>query len=399
MDAPVATPPETLHPSATPAPGTPAPATPAPGTPGDEAREKEAIRFFLPGPCYVRRHVREAMLEPVVGHRSPEFRRLYAEVAPRLGPLFRTRGEVYVATGSSTLVMESAVVSTVSEKVLNLTQGAFSERWHTISRNLGKNADRLAFPWGEAVDPDRLRLALASKRYEAVTVVHNETSTGVLNPLAEIARAVRESSDALLLVDAVSSLGGVPVEADEWGLDVVLAGVHKALAAPPGLVLFTLSERAARQARAVPHRGFYTDLLRYRASHREQGGTITTPAVPVFYAFARQLEAVAAEGLEERFRRHGVLRRMTEEWVGHRGLAWAPSPGAPSPTVSCLRPPVGITAQELVRRLAERGFTIGGGYGQWKGDTFRIGHMGEVLPEDLTGLLTALDEILETIPP
>lgn len=371
----------------------------APRTASDPALslmgEQEPVRFFQPGPCYVRRAVREAMLAPVVAHRSPYFNQLYSDVSSRLGPLFRTAGEVYVATGSSTLVMESAVASLVSGKVLHLTNGAFSERWLAISRGLGKDFAHLAFPWGEAVDPDRVRAALAAERYDAVTVVHNETSTGVLSPLAEIARAVRDSSDALVVVDAVSSLGGAPVESDAWGLDVVLAGVHKALAAPPGLVLFTLSERAAERAAGVSGRGFYTDLLRYRDSHRHKGGTITTPAIPVFYAFARQLEFIEAEGLEARWARHAALRRQTETWVESRDLAYASSAAAPSPTVSCLRPPAGRSARGLVRALDERGFTLGGGYGKWKEETFRIGHMGEVQPADLETMLAALDEALE----
>jgi aspartate aminotransferase-like enzyme len=356
---------------------------------------REAIRFFIPGPSYVREAVRAALAAPVVGHRSEAFRTLYARVTARLPPLLRTAGEVYVATGSSTLVMEAAIVSTVASRVLNLTCGSFSERWHTICQSLGRQADRLSVPWGEAVDPDLLRRALRRERYEAVTIVHNETSTGVMNPLADLARTVREESDALVLVDAVSSLGGSPVETDDWGLDLVLAGVQKCLAAPPGLVVFTLSERAAERARALPHRGFYCDLLRYRASHRDTGSTITTPAVPLFYALERQLEAVAAEGLERRCERHAGLRRATEEWARRRGLAYASTPAAPSPTVSCLKSPAAMPARELVRRLAAAGFTVAGGYADWKETTFRIGHMGEVQAADLDDLLAAIDAALE----
>lgn len=356
--------------------------------------EREEIRFFLPGPAYVPADVRLAMAAPVVGHRSPEFKALYASLAQRLPAVCRTRGEVLTATGSSTLVMEAAVRSTVRGAVLNLTGGAFSERWHAVCRSLGLDADRVSVPWGEALDPDLVARALARRRYDAVTVVHSETSTGVLNPLPEIARAVREGSDALLLVDTVSSLGGAPVETDAWGLDVVLAGVQKALACPPGVVLFTLSERAARAAEGVEHRGFFTDLLRYRGSHRERGGTITTPAVPVFYALDRQVDRVLAEGLPRRWERHAALRRRTGEWATERGLSYASAPGVGSPTVSCLKPPPGVSAPALVARLAEAGYTLGPGYGQWKAATFRIGHMGEVQPNDLEGLLAALDTAL-----
>src|SRR5262249_27112363 len=152
--------------------------------------------------------------------------------------------------------------------------------WHAISRAAGKSADKVSAPWGQAIDPDLVRTALRRKRYEAVTLVHNETSTGVMSPLADIARAVREESDALLIVDAVSSLGGARVEREAWGIDIVLAGTQTALALPPGLTVFALGERVAERAAKVPHRGYYTDLLRYRDKHRE-GGFITTPAIPL----------------------------------------------------------------------------------------------------------------------
>ncbi|HXO19762.1 MAG TPA: alanine--glyoxylate aminotransferase family protein [Thermoanaerobaculia bacterium] len=353
----------------------------------------ETIRFFLPGPSYVLEEIRQAMTRPMAGHRSASFKALYLTFAERLPKVLRTEGDVMIATGSSTLIMESAVLSTVSQDVLNLTCGAFSERWHDISRALGKSADRVAGPWGQPVDPDLVRSALRRKRYEAVTLVHNETSTGVMNPLADVARAIREESDALILVDSVSSLGGAPVETDAWGLDVVLAGTQKAIALPPGLTLFTLSERAAQQAARVPHRGFYTDLLRYRDKHRE-GGFITTPAIPLLYALDPQLDRILAEGMEARWARHARLLRRTEEWAAESGCAYASSPAARSLTVSCLKPPEGVSAPAIVKGLADRGFTVGGGYGDWKPSTFRIGHMGEVRESDLEGLLAALDQVL-----
>ncbi|MGD2113636.1 MAG: alanine--glyoxylate aminotransferase family protein [Acidobacteriota bacterium] len=339
------------------------------------------------------------MTAPIVSHRSAAFLEVYGRIATGLQEVFRTGRDVPFATGSATLVMEMAVGSTVRRDVLNLVCGAFSERWHAISRSLGKRADRLDVPWGRAVDPDLVRRALRRKRYDAVTVVHNETSTGVINPLADIARAVREESDALVLVDAVSSLAGAPVETDGWGLDVVLTGSQKALAAPPGLVPFAASGRAERRAAGVEDRGYYTDLLRYLRRHRKDG-TITTPAIPVAWALERQLARIAGEGLEARWRRHRELRDRVAGWLdgggGARGVTFAvDDPAFRSPTVSCLRPPPGVEAPALVARLADKGFTVAGGYGAWKADTFRIGHMGEVRSEDLDELLAALDETLD----
>jgi aspartate aminotransferase-like enzyme len=354
----------------------------------------ETIKFFLPGPTYVPEDVRQAMTKPMVGHRSAGFKDFYLTIAERLPKVLRTSGDAMVATGSSTLVMESAVISCAASDVLNLTNGAFSDRWHSISKAVGKAADKVSFPWGEAVDPDVVRAALRRKKYDAVTVVHNETSTGVMSPLAEIARVVREESDALLLVDTVSSLGGAPVESDAWGLDVVLAGTQKALALPPGLTVFTLSDRAVERASKVPHRGFYSDLLRYLEKHRE-GGFITTPGISLLYALDVQLDRILAEGMEARWARHERLYRRTAEWAASRGCVYATAENARSVTVSCLKPPAGVDPQAIVKGLAQRGITIGGGYGDWKPTTFRIGHMGEVRERDLEALLAEIDAILE----
>ncbi|MFN7943697.1 MAG: alanine--glyoxylate aminotransferase family protein [Thermoanaerobaculia bacterium] len=351
----------------------------------------EAIRYFVPGPVWVRDEVRAAMTRPVVGHRSPEFRAVYDAISAALPPIFRTARPVLTATASSTFVMEAALVSLTRRDLLHLVCGSFSERWVTIARALGRESDVISVPWGRAIDPDLVRQALARKRYEAVLVTHNETSTGVMNPLAEIARAVRDASDALVLVDAVSSLAGAPVETDAWGLDVVLAGVQKGIAAPPGVTAFTFSERAEERAAGIAHRGFYTDFLRYLARHRA-GGPITTPAVPVYFALARQLERVLAEGIEARWDRHRRLLDRTAQWSARVGARFASAPDARSWTVSCLEPPAGCRAPELVARAAARGFTLGGGYGEWKQSTYRIGHMGEVRESDLAALLQVLEE-------
>lgn len=352
---------------------------------------REPIRFFVPGPVYVREAIRRELTHPVIAHRSAEFRALWTAISEPLPPLFRTVRAGMVATGSSTLLMEAGLVSLTERDVLHLVNGAFSARWLAIGRSLGRVADELSVPWGEAVTPDLLRAALRRKRYEAVTVVHNETSTGVLTPLAEIAKVVREEGDALLLVDAVSSLGGAPVETDLWDLDLVFAGVQKGIAAPPGLTVFTFSRRAELRAERIPHRGFYGDLLRYR-DRQSEGGPITTPAIAECFALAAQLATIVEEGVEARWDRHARLARTTSAWAARCGLEFASASGVRSPTVSCLRPPNGIAAPTLVERAAARGFTLGGGYGPWKQSTFRIGHMGEVRDDDLADLLAVLEE-------
>lgn len=353
----------------------------------------EPIRFFLPGPSYVLQRVREAQVRQPVAHRSAVFQELYARTAAGLQQVFRTARPVVSATASATLLMEAAVASTVEGRVLNLVCGAFSQRFQTLARGLGKEADHVTVPLGRTVEPELLRQALRRRRYDAVTMVACETSTGTLSPVAELARVVREESDALVVVDAVSALAGAPLETDAWGLDVVLTASQKCLALPPGLAFAAISERAEARMAAVSRRGFYTDLLRYLAQHRD-GGTITTAAVTLFWALDLQLPAVLAEGVEARWARHAALQRRTLEWAAARGLAVPAEEGRRSPTVTTLGAPPGRSAPELVKALAARGYTVASGYAEWKPTTFRIGHMGEVGMADLDGLLAELDAIL-----
>lgn len=354
------------------------------------------IRFFLPGPTWVREDVRQAMTRELLGHRSAAFAELYKTLSPRLRPIFRTEREVYTASSSATLVMQAALESTTKRRSLHLTNGAFSERWLAIGRSLGLDADQLEFDWGRPVDPEAVRKALRQNRYEAVTVVHNETSTAVENPLEAIARVVHEESDALVLVDTVSSMAGARVESDAWDLDVVLTGTQKALALPPGLAFFVMSERAEERAEAKPDRGFYTDLLRYRDKHAG-GGTITTPAMSVVFAADRQLDVILEEGIEARWQRHRDLRDRTHAWAEERGLTITAAETARSMTVTCLRLPKVSSGPSLVNALAGRGFTVGAGYGKWRPDCFRIGHMAEVSLSDLEALLAEIDELLPTL--
>ena len=359
--------------------------------------EAQKIDFFLPGPTWIRPDVLDAMTLAPIGHRSAAYKDLHHSVATDLPKIFRTERDVVLLSGSGSLAMEAAAVSMVEKRVLNLVCGAFSERWHSICVANGLEADRVEVPWGRSYDLDLVREALRRKPVEAVTMVHNETSTGVLNPIEDVARVIREESDALIMVDTVSSLAGARMEFDAWGLDVVITGSQKALCLPPGLAFAAISERAEAKARTVPNRGFYTDLVKYLEKHR-QDGTITTPAIPQIQALRRQLAVLLDEGMEARWERHLRLRARTEEWVAERGLAYASAAGTSSPTVSCLRAPEGLTGPEVVGRLAEAGFTVGGGYGKWKPETFRIGHMGEVRLADLDRLLEALDTVVAAQP-
>ncbi|MGD8494727.1 MAG: alanine--glyoxylate aminotransferase family protein [Gemmatimonadales bacterium] len=362
--------------------------------------------FFLPGPTEVHPEVLAAMARPVIGHRGPAMTELLADVDPGLRAVFGTRRPVYISTSSATGLMETAVRNLTRRRMLCLVCGAFSARFHAIAESCGRPADRLDVEWGLPNTPDQLREALraADGRYDLVTLVHSETSTGVLNPVADIAAVVREFDDVLLAVDGVSSVGGVRIAFDEWGPDFMLTGSQKALALPPGLAFGVASERALARAEEISDRSYYFDLLEFErraASH----STTNTPAVSLLFALQHQLRRIGAEGLAVRFARHERMASRTYEWVdwlaaasGRDFSVLAPE-GYRSPTVTAVRLPDGFNGPEIVGGLAARGITIAPGYGKLKAGAIRIGHMGDHTPDELEAVLAAIAEVLDVAGP
>jgi predicted phosphoserine aminotransferase len=356
-------------------------------------------RFFLPGPTEVRADVLAAQTRPMIGHRVPEMEALMGRIQTGLRDVFRTQRPVYVLACSGTGMMEAAIRNGTRARVLALTNGAFSERFRDIAVANGMATDSLALEWGEAHSPDQLRAALRRADYDAVTVCHSETSTGVLNPVAELAAVAHEAGDVALLVDSVSGLGGAPVLTDEWGLDFVLTGSQKCLALPPGLAFGVAQEGLLRRAEAKRDRGLYFDFL--ELERNIQGNqTPNTPAVSLLNALDAELERIAAEGMEQRWQRHAAMADTLYTWVdamrsdGVDVAILAPEAHR-SPTVTCLRPPRGLTGPQVVAAMKARGFALATGYGKLRQDTFRIGHMGEHSVAELETLLDALADVLQ----
>ena len=350
-------------------------------------------KFFVPGPTWVRPEILAEMTKPMIAHRSSEFGDLFMRVAANLKTLFGTTGDTFVAACSGTALLEASLTNCVPRRVLVTTSGAFAERWLAIAESLGLEIDQLDAGWGNAVDPEHLADHLVSRRtqYDAVTLTHNETSTGVTNDVAALARVIREESpNTLILADAVSSLGGIPVRFDEWGLDVCLASVQKGIALPPGITVFAVSQRALARAAKCPYRGTYLDFLSYK-KHADDGNVPSTPSISHFYALAKQLDDIInVETLDARYHRHEAMRETTIRRTA-KYARLASDPAHASATVSALvpiRPP-----DELRAAMKKRGFTLGGGYGKWKADTFRIGHMGDIQLDDLNAMLDALEEV------
>jgi aspartate aminotransferase-like enzyme len=351
-------------------------------------------KFFVPGPTWVRPEILQELARPMIGHRSAEFKALFHGINANLKTLFGTKQDTFVVTSSGTGVMQAALENCVARRVLVTSCGAFSDRWFTIAQSLGLEADRLDAGWGNAVDPDALADHLASRRasYDAVTLTHNETSTGVTNDLAILASVVREESpDSLILVDAVSALGGIPVHVDEWNLDVCLASVQKGIALPPGITVVAVSNAAIERAKKHPYRGTYFDFLEYK-KQAENDGTPATPSIPHFYALAKQLDhMINEETLPVRFERHRRMRDLTIERTS-KYARLASDPAFASPTVTALEP--SFNDAETIRfAMKERGYTIGNGYGEWKERTFRIGHMGDITVDSLEAMLDVLEKV------
>jgi len=351
--------------------------------------------MFVPGPVDVDDEILQAQTRPMLPHRSQEFEEIFRRVSEKAQQLFYTRQRVLLSASSGTGLQEAAVRNFVDEKVLCCVNGAFADRWYAVAVSNGKDVEKLAFEWDRPVDPDRVVAAVKEGGFEALTVVHNETSTGMQNPVKEVAEAVRVvAPGTLILVDAVSSLGGAKIEADAWGLDMVLTSSQKALALPPGLALAAVSDRALEKAKTVENRGWYFDLVRLE-EHRLKDSSPATPAMSLIFALDSQLDRMFAEGLENRFARHSAMAERVHAWAEAQGLSMYAPAGFRSQTVTTLKNDRGIDLSDLNAFLKQRGMRIANGYGPLKDITFRIAHMGEIQMDDLEELFAVLEEYLK----
>jgi aspartate aminotransferase-like enzyme len=350
--------------------------------------------LYTPGPTEVSPEVLREMARPVIGHRGAEMQELIRELVPRARAVFGARAhDVFFTACSATGLWEAAIRNCVARRVLVPVCGAFSERFYEVALACGAEADPLSIEWGRPVPAQAVADLLASGRYDAVALTHNETSTGVTNPLAAIAEAVHRQPDVLLLVDAVSSLGGIPVEVDRHGIDVCLASVQKCLALPPGFSLCAVSDRAIERSRRRVGKGYYFDFVRLKEFFDRQV-PLATPSVSHMFALLAQLRRIEAEGLEKRYERHRAMGAAVRAWAADR-LALFAAEGARSETVTCVSNTRGIQVADFLAGLAARGFGIGNGYGRLKERTFRIGHMGDHTVEGIGRLLDAMDEVLK----
>jgi predicted phosphoserine aminotransferase len=361
-------------------------------------RSENHKRLVIPGPVEVRAEILDAQAEWMIGHRSKAFEELFASLQEKLKQAFQTQNRVLQIGASGTGLWEGASRNCIRDgkKALHLIGGAFSERWAEISKANGKQIDVIEVEWGKAHTPEMVADALKKETYDAVCVVHNETSTGVTNPIKDIAAVVRQYEDTLMLVDSVSGLLGIEFRTDEWGVDFVLTSSQKAFALPPGIAFAACSDRVLERAKQVTNRGYYFDFIEIDKMG-QKNNTPSTPPIALMYAANKQLADVLAEGLPNRWARHLQMRDMTTTWATSRDLGLFAQEGYRSATVTTVANTRGFDVDAMAKFMSGKGFSMDKGYGKIKGKTFRIAHMGDMQPSTLEEVLSGLDEFLETV--
>lgn len=351
-------------------------------------------KLFIPGPIDVREDVLQKMATPMIGHRSKDASILQESISKKLQKLFYTESEILLSTSSGSGLMEGAIRSCTSKKAAVFSCGAFGDRWYKMAVTNNVKADLYKVDMGKAIDPEMVDRVLATGEYDLITIQHNETSTGITNPVEEIAEVVRKYDNIVFCVDAVSSAGGVKIEVDKLGIDILITSTQKALGLPPGMSICTFSEKAIRRAETVEFRGTYLDLLDiYKYLKKKNYQYPSTPSISHMYALDYQLDNILNEGLDNRFKRHRAMAETVRAWAIKHFKIFTDQNHL-SNTLTVIENNQNINVSQLNSKLMEKGMQIANGYGDLKEKTFRISHMGDYQIEDIQYLLNTIDEIL-----
>lgn len=361
----------------------------------------EKPKLFTVGPVYVNEEVRKEMSSQMFSHRSDTYRELHASLIQKLKKLMKTNNEIFIFTSSSTGVMEACARNLVkdNEKVLCLACGAFGERFGKVFESNGKNVKILSKEWGKANLPDEVDKALSEDDYAVVTLIHNETSTGLMNPLKEISDVVKRH-DVLFAVDTVSSMGGAEVNVDEYGIDVCFFGSQKCLAVPPGIAIASVSERALNKAKEVKNKGFYLNFEVLK-NKNDKNETPVTPPIPQMFAMSKSIDLIFEEGYENVIERHKKVSKFVRDRVKEIGFEIFPDENFASQTLTCVdfenfkKDHSRFDVKIMNEEMKKRGFILAKGYGKINNKTFRIGNMGNVTMDDVKEMLDNLEEVVK----
>lgn len=351
-------------------------------------------KLFIPGPVEVHNDVLRKMATPMIGHRSPDASKLQHGISDKLRQLFYTKNHILLSTTSGSGLMEGAIRSCTLKRAAVFSVGAFGKRWFEMALSNQVPADLFEGEWGQAVSPEGVEQVLSSGNYDLLAITHNETSTGVMNPVQDIAQVAKNYPEVVFCLDAVSSAGGSKIEVDQLGLDICITSTQKALGLPPGLAICTFSEKARLRAEKVPHRGYYLDLLQlYKYIIEKDYQYPSTPSLSHMFALDYQLDKILAEGLEHRFNRHIEMAELVRDWARHHFALFADERYL-SNTITAISNTRDIEVGALNRELGRRGYQISNGYGKMKEKTFRIAHMADCQLEELKELLGQIEDIL-----
>lgn len=352
-------------------------------------------KLFIPGPVEVRPEVLQQMARPMIGHRSKEASELQRRISDNLRKLFFTNSEILLSTTSGSGLMEGAIRSCTAKRAAVFSVGAFGKRWYEMAINNNVPADIFEFEMGKAVEVSKVEEVLSTGKYDLIAVTHNETSTGVMNPIKEIGEVVKKYPEVVFIVDTVSSAAGTRIEVDNWGIDICVTSSQKALGLPPGMAVCTFSNKAKERAEKVKNRGFYLDLLAlYKYIQKKDYQYPSTPSISHMYALDYQLNYILnEEGLENRFARHIEMAEIVRSWA-KKYFELFPDENYLSNTLTTVKNTRGINVGELNKELGKRGFQISNGYGSLKEKTFRIAHMADCTVAEVNELLENINDIL-----
>ena len=351
-------------------------------------------KLFIPGPIDVSEDVLVQMANQVISHRGSEASALQEAITEKLQDLFYTKNNILLSTSSGSGLMEGSIRSCTLKRAAILSCGSFGDRWYQMGILNGVPADLFKVELGKAIESEIVDKVLSTNKYDTVMVTHNETSTGIANPIKEIGEVIKKYDDIVYCVDAVSSAGGIKIEVDESNIDICLTSVQKALGLPPGMSLCTFSEKAKKRAEKVPNRGYYFDLLAiYEYIQNKNYQYPSTPSLSHMFALNFQLEKILKEGLDNRFRRHEEMANLVRKWAQEHFQIFT-DVNYLSNTITVIKNTQEISVSNLNEKLQERGFLIANGYGDLKEKTFRISHMGDYTVQDVNELLININEIL-----
>lgn len=351
-------------------------------------------KLFIPGPVTVTEDVLQKMATPMIGHRGKEASNLQRSISDKLRKLVYTKNEILLSTSSGSGLMEGSIRSCTRRRAAVFSCGNFGNRWYDMARDNNVPADKFEVAWGNPNLPEQVDQVLATGKYDLITITHNETSTGIMNPVGQIAQVKKKYPEVIFCLDVVSSLGGVKIEVDKLGIDVCLTSSQKCLGLPPGLSLCSISEKALEAAKKVQFRGTYLDLLQlYEYIKNKDYQYPFTPSLSHMFALDYQLDKIFEEGLEKRFARHIELANYVRKWAKEKFDLFAPEEYA-SNTVTCVKNTREISIVDLNKALGKRGYMISNGYGKLADKTFRIAHMNEATIMEIKELLSIIDEIL-----